>query len=404
MYNSFDPRLTYSHFENCLNENERVGYYRIKNGENEFAFERNFKYETNDYYLEDKSSNFFNFQKFQDDKENLLELERLNSNRFPHFSYKNNDDDEMKFLGIKRKKSLELNFVENFEDNQNPSKNLILQNLYNNFADQTKSITQFKPSIISDTKSGLKEIQEYKGKTVDENYDFLNLYSKSKTFNLVQENEKSLTINSPTYSSHFTCLKNDLKQDDKLKIEHKNYKFSKYIEKNKKNENKPKKIDKRNAYKPNNILFYISKPVEKKILPLPEERTKTKCFCQATKCIKLYCECFNSGKYCIGCDCVDCFNIPEYDDIRSKAIDHLEKKNKVSDISKLTKKEENIVERGCKCKTSKCLKNYCECFQVGLGCSSSCKCLNCQNDGIKAKKLKSKPKPIKISKNKDKKI
>ena len=35
---------------------------------------------------------------------------------------------------------------------------------------------------------------------------------------------------------------------------------------------------------------------------------------------------------------------------------------------------------GCKCKKSKCLKMYCECFAAGLLCNDTCKCLECAND------------------------
>lgn len=33
----------------------------------------------------------------------------------------------------------------------------------------------------------------------------------------------------------------------------------------------------------------------------------------------------------------------------------------------------------CSCKKSFCLKKYCECFQVGMKCTSNCKCVDCQN-------------------------
>jgi len=35
----------------------------------------------------------------------------------------------------------------------------------------------------------------------------------------------------------------------------------------------------------------------------------------------------------------------------------------------------------CNCKRSKCRKKYCECFQAGVACSASCKCIDCENDG-----------------------
>jgi len=37
--------------------------------------------------------------------------------------------------------------------------------------------------------------------------------------------------------------------------------------------------------------------------------TKRNCNCKQSKCIKLYCECFNSNVFCdSGCNCVDCLN------------------------------------------------------------------------------------------------
>ena len=34
---------------------------------------------------------------------------------------------------------------------------------------------------------------------------------------------------------------------------------------------------------------------------------------------------------------------------------------------------------GCRCKKSKCLKKYCECFNAGIVCGQSCRCINCGN-------------------------
>lgn len=36
--------------------------------------------------------------------------------------------------------------------------------------------------------------------------------------------------------------------------------------------------------------------------------------------------------------------------------------------------------KGCKCKRSKCLKKYCECFNAGVPCNETCKCEGCKND------------------------
>mmetsp|Transcript_18087 Transcript_18087/g.37564 ORF Transcript_18087/g.37564 Transcript_18087/m.37564 type:complete len:142 (+) Transcript_18087:473-898(+) len=35
--------------------------------------------------------------------------------------------------------------------------------------------------------------------------------------------------------------------------------------------------------------------------------------------------------------------------------------------------------RGCRCKATKCLKMYCECFSSQGFCSSQCKCTDCKN-------------------------
>ena len=34
---------------------------------------------------------------------------------------------------------------------------------------------------------------------------------------------------------------------------------------------------------------------------------------------------------------------------------------------------------GCRCKNSRCLKRYCECFRSKIACSERCKCVNCAN-------------------------
>jgi hypothetical protein len=41
--------------------------------------------------------------------------------------------------------------------------------------------------------------------------------------------------------------------------------------------------------------------------------------------------------------------------------------------------EGEVAERTCNCKKSNCLKKYCECYNSGLKCTSSCKCEECKN-------------------------
>lgn len=157
---------------------------------------------------------------------------------------------------------------------------------------------------------------------------------------------------------------------------------------------KRKKVD----FKPNKLLFYSEKPRSAKqslSTSDKDQASKNLCSCKNTQCIKLYCECFRNNKYCIDCSCVNCFNLPDYEEIREKATKYLKKRNKNAFVPKL---KESVDEtgaykqhlKGCKCKNSSCLKNYCECFQLGVCCSATCKCSDCKNDvlleGDKAEK------------------
>lgn len=107
---------------------------------------------------------------------------------------------------------------------------------------------------------------------------------------------------------------------------------------------------------------------------------KNCCSCKQSHCLKLYCECFKVGDYCSDCTCPNCLNRTNFEDLRQQSINHLKMKNKNAFkpvVSKDQDKEKHI--KGCKCKNSNCKKNYCECYQNGIGCSSGCKCTNCLN-------------------------
>eukprot|EP00250_Pteridium_aquilinum_P034489 c7661_g1_i1 orf=2-604(-) len=43
------------------------------------------------------------------------------------------------------------------------------------------------------------------------------------------------------------------------------------------------------------------------------------CNCKNSRCLKLYCECFASGTYCDGCNCVNCCNNVENEAFRKEA-------------------------------------------------------------------------------------
>jgi hypothetical protein len=98
-----------------------------------------------------------------------------------------------------------------------------------------------------------------------------------------------------------------------------------------------------------------------------------RCKCSKSQCLKLYCECFLQGKYCLGCNCINCLNTPDYENLRQKAITQITyKRNRDSALN--PKKFQ-----GCICSKTKCLKKYCKCFIKGKKCSDLCRCEGCEN-------------------------
>ncbi|KAF7637899.1 CRC domain-containing protein [Meloidogyne graminicola] len=133
-------------------------------------------------------------------------------------------------------------------------------------------------------------------------------------------------------------------------------------------------------------LLSSKSPKPTKIRKIASKRKP--CNCTKSMCLKLYCDCFASGEFCLDCNCRDCHNNLEHESERSKAIKSSLERNpsafkpKIGVAAKALGKAidmERLHQRGCHCKKSNCLKNYCECYEAKVPCTERCKCVACRN-------------------------
>mmetsp|Transcript_7199 Transcript_7199/g.10932 ORF Transcript_7199/g.10932 Transcript_7199/m.10932 type:complete len:457 (-) Transcript_7199:2888-4258(-) len=143
---------------------------------------------------------------------------------------------------------------------------------------------------------------------------------------------------------------------------------------------------------PQGESFPIVRLPPKVIGGLRDQVVKIKqCNCKRSNCLKLYCDCFQCGIHCSSiCNCRGCENVAGNTNRAQAILVALDRRPNAFRPRILSlggaAEEGNGGEwkkkaaKGCKCKMSKCLKKYCECFDAAVYCSPSyCKCVDCCN-------------------------
>ena len=208
-----------------------------------------------------------------------------------------------------------------------------------NFFDCQKDIKEEENSLI-----GKKKIRQISNKE----FEGILLLSKKKEKRIEEKNNPIICyINDEYFDKLINIYKNEEINIGKVKENQKttelNLKFKNFNETNQ--IVKVQSINIKNNSN-NNIKEQIS------------------CICLKSKCLNNYCRCHKNGNTCNkNCRCYDC---------RNNSINNKTVSNRLKLIS--------IDNNTCKCKSSNCFFQYCNCKRRGIFCSKNCLCSNnCKN-------------------------
>jgi hypothetical protein len=99
---------------------------------------------------------------------------------------------------------------------------------------------------------------------------------------------------------------------------------------------------------------------------VPNSGAGLSCRCKYSRCLKMYCECLAAAVACKdSCRCTGCQNLGNTLGVRKRL---------ARNISVLAG-----IPVVCRCRRSKCIKKYCDCYKNGATCGYNCTCTDCDN-------------------------